>query len=63
LAGVPGGNRPATAQLQTLDRDVPVSLFTVSREVDHGSEDMVRRVYAHQVVFAPFAAGSWALWR
>jgi integrase len=35
------------ARLQTLDRGAPVSLYTVSRELGHGSEDMVRRVYAH----------------
>jgi hypothetical protein len=25
----------------------PVSIYTVSRELGHGSEEMVRRVYAH----------------
>jgi hypothetical protein len=35
------------ARLQTLDRGPPVSLYTVSRELGHGSEEMVRRVYAH----------------
>jgi len=35
------------ARLQSLDRGAPVSLYTVSRELGHGSEDMVRRVYAH----------------
>jgi integrase len=35
------------ARLQTLDRGAPVSLHTVSRELGHGSEEMVRRVYAH----------------
>jgi hypothetical protein len=25
----------------------PVSLYTVSRELGHGSEEMVRRVYSH----------------
>ncbi len=35
------------ARLQTLDRGAPVSLYTVSRELGHGSEDMVKRVYAH----------------
>jgi len=34
-------------RLQTLDRGAPVSLYTLSRELGHGSEDMVRRVYAH----------------
>lgn len=36
-----------SARLQTLDHGAPVSLFTVSRELGHGSEEMVRRVYAH----------------
>jgi hypothetical protein len=36
-----------TARLQTLDRGAPVSLYTVSRELGHGSEEMVRRVHAH----------------
>jgi hypothetical protein len=35
------------ARLQTLDRGAPVSLHTVSRELGHGSEEMVRRVYSH----------------
>jgi integrase len=35
------------ARLQTLDHGAPVSIYTVSRELGHGSEDMVRRVYAH----------------
>jgi integrase len=35
------------ARLQTLDHGAPVSVYTVSRELGHGSEEMVRRVYAH----------------
>jgi hypothetical protein len=35
------------ARLQTLDRGAPVSVYTVARELGHGSEEMVRRVYAH----------------
>jgi integrase len=35
------------ARLQTLDQGAPVSLYTVSRELGHGSEEMVKRVYAH----------------
>jgi len=35
------------ARLQTLDRGAPVSLYTVSREMGHGSQDMVERVYSH----------------
>jgi integrase len=34
------------ARLQTLDHRAPVSIYTVSRELGHGSEEMVRRVYA-----------------
>ncbi len=36
-----------SARLQTLDHGAPVSLFTDCRELRHGSEEMVRRVYAH----------------
>jgi hypothetical protein len=35
------------AKLQTRDRGACVRLYTVSRELGHGSEEMVRRVYAH----------------
>jgi integrase len=35
------------ARLQTLDGGAPVSPFTVSRELGHGSREMVDRVYAH----------------
>lgn len=35
------------ARLQTLDRGAPVSIYTVSRELGHQSEEMVKRVYAH----------------
>ena len=35
------------ARLQTLDRGAPVSEFTVARELGHGGESMVRRVYGH----------------
>jgi hypothetical protein len=34
-------------KVQTLDNGAPVSLYTVSRELGHGSEEMVKRVYAH----------------
>jgi integrase len=34
------------ARLQTLDRGAPVSPYVVSRELGHGSEEMVRRVYS-----------------
>jgi hypothetical protein len=33
-------------RLQTLDGGHPVSMYTVSREVGHGDEKMVSRVYA-----------------
>lgn len=35
------------ARLQTLDRGAPVSEFTVARELGHGGESMIRRVYGH----------------
>lgn len=35
------------ARLQTLDRGAPVSIYTVSRELGHGSPAMVQRVYSH----------------
>jgi integrase len=35
------------ARLQTLDAGAPVSPFTVSRELGHGSRTMVEDVYAH----------------
>jgi integrase len=35
------------ARLQTLDGGAPVSPFTVSRELGHGSGTMVEEVYAH----------------
>lgn len=35
------------ARLQTLDRGAPVSEFTVARELGHGGESLVRRVYGH----------------
>jgi integrase len=36
-----------TARLQTLDQGAPVSTFTVARELGHGGEAMVRKVYGH----------------
>ena len=36
-----------TARLQTLDGDTPVSSYTVRREMDHGSQAMVVKVYSH----------------
>lgn len=35
------------ARLQTLDRDAPVSEYTVARELGHGGRSMVERVYGH----------------
>jgi integrase len=35
------------ARLQTLDAGAPVSPFTVSRELGHGSRAMVEQVYSH----------------
>ncbi len=35
------------ARLQTVDQGAPVSPFTVSRELRHGSFAMVQRVYGH----------------
>ena len=35
------------ARLQTLDSGAPVSEFTVARELGHGGESMIRRVYRH----------------
>jgi integrase len=35
------------ARLQTLDAGAPVSPFTVSRELGHGSRTMVEQVYSH----------------
>jgi integrase len=45
------GHTYCTARLQTLDHGAPVSLYTVRRELGHGSEDMVRRVYSHLGTF------------
>jgi integrase len=35
------------ARLQTLDRGAPVSEYTVGKELGHGGESMIRRVYDH----------------
>ena len=35
------------ARLQTLDQGAPVGLFTVSRELGHGGDSLVRRIYGH----------------
>jgi integrase len=35
------------SRLQTLDGGAPVSLFTVARELGHGGDSLVRRIYGH----------------
>ncbi len=35
------------ARLQTVDQGAPVSSYTVAREMGHGGEAMVRKVYGH----------------
>jgi integrase len=35
------------ARLQTVDQGAPVSVYTVAKELGHGGESMVRRVYGH----------------
>ena len=35
------------ARLQTLDQGAPVSVYTVARELGHGGDALVRRVYGH----------------
>jgi hypothetical protein len=35
------------ARLQTLDRGAPVAVWTVSQELGHSSEELVRRIYGH----------------
>ncbi len=35
------------ARLQTLDQGAPVSPYTVARELGHGGDSMVKRVYGH----------------
>lgn len=35
------------ARLQTVDQGAPVSTYTVAREMGHGGETMVRKVYGH----------------
>jgi len=37
----------ASARLQCTDNGRPMSLYTVSRELGHGSETMLRKRYAH----------------
>ncbi len=35
------------ARLQTLDQGAPVSVYTVAKELGHGGDALVRRVYGH----------------
>src|SRR5690606_6354863 len=35
------------ARLQTLDHGAPVALYTVQREMGHGGDALVKRVYGH----------------
>lgn len=35
------------ARLQTVDHGAPVSPFTVAREMGHGGDSLVKRVYGH----------------
>src|SRR5207302_1593240 len=35
------------ARLQTLDAGAPVSAYTVSRELGHGGDSLVKRIYGH----------------
>jgi hypothetical protein len=35
------------ARLQTIDQGTPVTTYTVAREMGHGGEAMVRKVYGH----------------
>ncbi len=35
------------ARLQTLDRGAPVSVYTVAKELGHGGDTLVKRVYGH----------------
>jgi integrase len=36
-----------SARLQTWDRGAPVSIFTVGRELGHGGDSLVKRIYGH----------------
>lgn len=35
------------ARLQTLDRGAPVSVYTVAKELGHGGEALIKKVYGH----------------
>lgn len=36
-----------TARLQTLDQGFPISTYTVARELGHGGDSLIKRVYGH----------------
>src|SRR6059036_3603177 len=36
-----------SARLQTLDQGATVSVYTVARELGHGGESLVKKVYGH----------------
>jgi integrase len=36
-----------STRLQTLDHGAPISIYTVSRELGHGGDSLVKRVYGH----------------
>ncbi|MEX2157633.1 MAG: hypothetical protein WD773_12440 [Gemmatimonadales bacterium] len=44
---VAGVTAYCAARLQTLDQGAPVSVYTVARELGHGGDALVRRVYGH----------------
>jgi integrase len=35
------------ARLQTLDGGQPISVYTVARELGHGGDSLMKRVYGH----------------
>lgn len=35
------------ARLQTFDNGAPVSIYTVAKQLDHGGDALVKRVYGH----------------
>ena len=36
-----------SARLQTLDEGSPISTYTVARELGHGGDSLIKRVYGH----------------
>jgi hypothetical protein len=44
MIGRGGGNMRKN---HTLDNGAPVSVYTVARELGHGGESLVKRVYGH----------------